>query len=108
MFQPRRSARLASLRARAAQALFELQVRIDEIIQERDALKASSRVQGVDPAATVPANGADLQSTLDNLQREREMLRSEVARQRAVADQSTVMATLMGHGESMTRESAAG
>ena len=37
----------------------ELQDRIDELIQERDALRAGSRVQGMDPAATAPASGAE-------------------------------------------------
>ena len=89
----------------------ELQGKIDELIRERDALRAGATLQG-DPSATVPASGAEelnlLRSTVDSLQRERELLRAEVARQRAVVDQSTVMATLIVHGELLARESVTG
>ena len=85
----------------------ELQSRIDDLIRERDALKVAS----VQPSATIPASGAEeinqLRTTVEELQRERAMLRSEVARQRN-GDQSALLSTLIDHGESVARNSVVG
>ena len=87
-------------------AVAELQGRIDELIRERDALR--SAVPPVrDPAATLPASGAEevkmLRTSVENLHRERAALRAEVARQRA-GDPSALMSTLIDQGDSLARE----
>ena len=87
-------------------AVAELQSRIDELIRERDTLRASV----ADPVPTLPANDAEevnrLRSNVEELQRERAMLRAEVARQRA--DPSALMSTWIDHGESLAREGSSG
>ena len=90
-------------------AVAELQSRIDELIRERDTLRASVG----DPVPTLPANDAEevnrLRSHVEELQRERAMLRAEVARQRAaVGDPSALMSTWIDHAESFAREGSSG
>ena len=87
-------------------AVAELQNRIDELIRERDTLRASV----ADPVPTLPANDAEeanrLRSNVEELQRERAMLR---ARQRAaVGDPSALMSTWIDHAESFAREGFSG
>ena len=60
-----------------------------------------------DPAATLPASGAEevemLRTSVENLHRERAALRAELARQRA-GDPSALMSTLIDQGDSLARE----
>ena len=87
-------------------AVAELQGRIDELIRERDALRSAVPPLG-DPAATLPASGAEevnmLRTSVENLQRERAALRAELTRQRA-GDPSALMSTLIDQGDSLARE----
>ena len=80
----------------------ELQSRIDDLIRQRDALKVVS----AQPSATAPVSGAEeinqLRATVEELQRERAMLRSEVVGHRS-GDQSVLLSTLMDQGESVPR-----
>ena len=80
----------------------ELQSRIDDLIRERDALKVVS----AQPSATAPVSGAEeinqLRATVEELQRERAMLRSEVVRHRS-GDQSVLLSTFIDQGESVAR-----
>ena len=60
-----------------------------------------------DPAATLPASGAEevnmLRTSVENLHRERAALRAELARQRA-GNPSALMSTLIDQGDSLARE----
>ena len=75
--------------------LVQLQSRIDELIRERDSLRVSG-IQGHVEVATSSTEEVNmLRANVDSLERERAMLRAEVARCRANADPSALMSTLI-------------
>ena len=85
--------------------LVQLQSRIDELIRERDSLRVSGIQGHVEVAASSTEEVNMLRANVDSLERERAMLRAEVARCRANADPSALMSTLIDQGDILARES---
>ena len=85
--------------------LVQLQSRIDELIRERDSLQVSGIQGHVEVAASSTEEVNMLRANVDSLERERAMLRAEVARCRANADPSALMSTLIDQGDILARES---